>query len=206
MLQGMNYQNCIRTEEGYCAIEWKQSSTTTPDPFGIGTEAAATAAAAAATPVITTGTGDIESNDCSGTNGYIGIPNLSPDGINPIPILADAFTSTLAAGAGGFGALPFQDQVCGSDFGIDGMGTISQPLVCKLEKSTSHWSNKQYRAKKSLQRQDTHFFHSLDTGRCVKTFKPALSSNQDFKMAQAKGQCPFDPIAIKILGSIVKTS
>ena len=37
VLQGMNYQNCIRTEKGYCKIQWKQSSTTTPDPFGIGT-------------------------------------------------------------------------------------------------------------------------------------------------------------------------
>ena len=24
LLQGMNYKNCIRTEEGYCAIQWRQ--------------------------------------------------------------------------------------------------------------------------------------------------------------------------------------
>ena len=24
LLQGMNYKNCIRTEKGYCAIQWKQ--------------------------------------------------------------------------------------------------------------------------------------------------------------------------------------
>ena len=128
MLQSQNYQNCIRTEEGYCAIQWKQSSTTTPDPFQVGTEGTASAAAAATTPVITTGTNDIESNDCSGTTGYIGIPNLSPDGITPIKIFGDTFTG---AGTGGFGAITFQDQVCGSDFGIDGMVTTSQPLVCK---------------------------------------------------------------------------
>merc|ERR1719458_1915390 len=35
MLTGMYYMNCIRTEAGYCAIQWKQSTTTSPDPFGI---------------------------------------------------------------------------------------------------------------------------------------------------------------------------
>ena len=25
----------IRTEKGYCAIQWKESSTTSPDPFGL---------------------------------------------------------------------------------------------------------------------------------------------------------------------------
>merc|ERR1712088_91030 len=34
-LQAQYYTNCIRTEKGYCSIQWKQSSTTSPDPFGI---------------------------------------------------------------------------------------------------------------------------------------------------------------------------
>ena len=33
LLTGMNYQNCIRTEDGYCGIEWKQSSTTSPGKY-----------------------------------------------------------------------------------------------------------------------------------------------------------------------------
>jgi len=87
LLQGMNYKNCIRTEEGYCAIQWKQSSSTTPDPFDIGTTLTA-----------------IESNDCVALNGYISIPNLSPDGSQTIATAIQHY----------------QDRVCGSDFGIEG--------------------------------------------------------------------------------------
>ena len=29
------YTALIRTEKGYCAIQWKESSTTSPDPFGL---------------------------------------------------------------------------------------------------------------------------------------------------------------------------
>ena len=35
MLQSQIYNNCIRTEKGYCAIQWKESSTTSPDPFQV---------------------------------------------------------------------------------------------------------------------------------------------------------------------------
>ena len=35
------YNNCIRTEKGYCAIQWKESSTATPDPFQMGVIASA---------------------------------------------------------------------------------------------------------------------------------------------------------------------
>ena len=33
LTQSLEYTNCIRTEEGYCSIQWKESSTTSPDPF-----------------------------------------------------------------------------------------------------------------------------------------------------------------------------
>jgi len=93
-LQGMDYTNCIRTEDGYCKIQWKQASTTSPDPFGIGPTALVTTAA----------TADIEANTCPTTHfGYIGIPTLSPDGITAI------------SGA----SLTHQSQVCGMHFGID---------------------------------------------------------------------------------------
>merc|ERR1712079_842611 len=35
VLAGQRYNNCIRTEKGYCAIQWKESSTTSPDPFSL---------------------------------------------------------------------------------------------------------------------------------------------------------------------------
>merc|ERR1711902_174043 len=63
LLKSQYYTNCIRTEAGYCAIQWKQSSTTSPDPFGVG-----------ASP-----TTQIESNGCdaSAAGAFILIPNLS---------------------------------------------------------------------------------------------------------------------------------
>ena len=93
----------MRTEKGYCAIQWKESSTTSPDPFAIGDSP----------------TDQIESNGCSpAPNGaWIEIPNLSQDGIQKLP-------ATVASQG-------FQSQQCGSNFGIEGMGTIAQPLVSK---------------------------------------------------------------------------
>ena len=101
LLQSQYYTNCIRTEQGYCAIQWKESSSTSPDPFGVGS-------------TIT----QVESDGCDGLNGFILIPNLSQDGIQKLPI---PVSTTYA----------FQSQVCGSNFGIEGMGTIAQPLVSK---------------------------------------------------------------------------
>jgi len=108
VLQGMNYQNCVRTEKGYCKIQWKQSSTTTPDPFGIGTDLTV-----------------IESDGCAALNGYVGIPTLSPDGVLPI---STAATNTDA----------YQNQVCGGWFGIDETVTpaplvsAQQPFVMNI--------------------------------------------------------------------------
>ena len=104
LLQSQIYTNCIRTEAGYCAIQWKESSTTSPDPFGVG-----------ASP-----TTQIESNGCdaSAAGAFIFIPNMSQDGIQKLPI---PVSSTYA----------YQTQLCGSNFGIEGMGTIAQPLISK---------------------------------------------------------------------------
>jgi len=68
LLRGQIYNNCIRTELGYCAIQWKESSTTSPDPFEVGTGTA------------------IDTTACPGA--LIFIPNLSPDGISEIAGLA----------------------------------------------------------------------------------------------------------------------
>ena len=113
LLQSQIYTNCIRTEAGYCAIQWKESSTTSPDPFGVG-----------ASP-----TTQIESNGCdaSAAGAFILIPNLSPDGIQKLPVPV--------------GSQGYQSQQCGSNFGIEGMGTIAQPLVSKCHIMISQRQN-----------------------------------------------------------------
>ena len=111
ILAGQRYNNCIRTEKGYCAIQWKESSTTSPDPFSL------------------------DSISVVGSNGvgppapavlcdtaYIAIPNLSPDGIVGIPMPVGLYQS-------------WQSQVCGSNFGIEGM-SVASVLVSKFQ--TSH--------------------------------------------------------------------
>ena len=105
--------NCIRTEEGYCAIQWKESSTTSPDPFffGVadapgGTNWANTAASGAAATLC---------------GQFVFIPGLSKDGITKIPNEP--------------GVKAFQSQVCGTNFGIEmtptATGIIPEALVSK---------------------------------------------------------------------------
>ena len=107
VLLSQNYVNCIRTELGMCAIQWKVSSTTSPDPFGVGVVGAY-----------------IQSDGCdtSTVGAFVHIPNMSQDGIQKLNIgVAQPAANTLA----------FQSQQCGQYFGIDGMGTIQQPLVSR---------------------------------------------------------------------------
>ena len=107
LLNGQYYTNCIRTERGYCAIQWKISSTTSPDPFGIlGTTTAANAAGGQA-PAPT-------AYYC--TSGFIAIPDLSMDGTSGIPVPLALQT--------------FQSYMCGINFGIEGQ-TTAAALVCK---------------------------------------------------------------------------
>jgi len=104
MLASMVYNNCIRTEKGYCAIQWKESSTSPPDSFGLG---AAIASATAANVL----------NACP--LAWIAIPNLSQDGITPLT----ASSNTVTTGA-------WQSQACGTNFGIEQTGSaIASPLV-----------------------------------------------------------------------------
>merc|ERR1719445_1399206 len=98
LLRTQIYNNCIRTEAGYCAIQWKESSTTSPDPFDVGT-----------------GT----SIDATACDEFIFIPNLSPDGI-----AENSFSPVAAA---------FQGEVCGSNFGLEGMGTVASALVTRQQ-------------------------------------------------------------------------
>merc|ERR1712060_831953 len=65
-LNGMDYTNCIRTEDGYCAIEWKEKTGATPDPFQVYKTAPSSAVVV----------------DCDDQQVFI--PNLSYDGIKTL--------------------------------------------------------------------------------------------------------------------------
>ena len=81
----MQYTNCIRTEKGYCSIQYKQSSATTPDPFNFGTD------------VTTIGAG--AGLACAE---YVYIPSTSNDGVTPLnPISVQGFQTTQCGGAFG---------------------------------------------------------------------------------------------------------
>jgi len=104
MLTSQYYTNCIRTEKGYCSIQWKQSSTTSPDPFGIlGTVTTSAAASGSSTTLC--------------TSGFVAIPDLSMDGVTSI---------------GGLGVKAFQSVVCGTVFGIEAQ-TTSAALISKKQ-------------------------------------------------------------------------
>merc|ERR1712038_1458431 len=106
MLTSQYYTNCIRTEKGYCGIQWKQSSTTSPDPFGIlGTVSPAVGAEGSSTTLC--------------TSGFVHIPGLSMDGITGIPV-------PLAT------ALAFQSNMCGLAFGIEGQ-TTGAALITRVQ-------------------------------------------------------------------------
>ena len=108
----LSYTACIRTEEGYCAIQWKESSTTSPDPFGI----------LATTPGSNAAGGDVPATPPASptsyacTNGFVAIPDLSMDGITGIPVP--------------LGIQAFQSIMCGSGFGVESQ-TTPAALVCK---------------------------------------------------------------------------
>ena len=121
LLTKQRYNNCIRTEKGYCAIQWKESSTTSPDPFGVGADAIAAIGADGATAC---------------PSAHININDLSPDGINRIPACSGCPATAAAAGISTL--LAFQHTMCGINFGIEGTPSATNTaslLVCKFPKS-----------------------------------------------------------------------
>jgi len=113
LLQGMYYTNCIRTEAGYCAIQYKESTGQTPDTFDMFPNVAANAEAS--------------SGSCTVSRVYI--PNLSPDGISALPVP----TSTEA----------FISSSCGQVFGLDGtavslaLTSRTQPFIVGVYSDTT---------------------------------------------------------------------
>merc|ERR1712141_547218 len=104
LLKSQYYTNCIRTEKGYCAIQWKESSTTSPDPFDILATTPGTAAAGGSTFLC--------------TSGFVAIPDLSMDGVTGIPVP--------------LGTSAWQSYVCGSNFGVEGQA-YSTALISRKQ-------------------------------------------------------------------------
>merc|ERR1712117_516419 len=106
MLNSQYYTNCVRTEKGYCSIQWKQSSTTSPDPFGIlGTVTTSAAASGSSTTLC--------------TSGFVAIPDLSMDGISAIPVP--------------YGTQAFQSYMCGTIFGLEAQTIPATALITRQQ-------------------------------------------------------------------------
>jgi len=106
ILQAQNYNNCIREGSGYCRIQWKQSSITSPDPFQLDTQAAGSATAAG---------GSAPGGAVTCAQAYVQIPDGSDDGLTPIPTF--------------FSTWPFQPQWCGSVLGYTGVAAPLNPAT-----------------------------------------------------------------------------
>merc|ERR1719250_267170 len=113
LLQGMYYTNCIRTEAGYCGIQYKESTGQTPDTFDFfPNEATNAEASAGGCPV-----------------SFVYIPNLSSDGVSAlgIPSSTESFISVS----------------CGQVFGLDGtavslaLTTRAQPFIVGVYTDTT---------------------------------------------------------------------
>jgi len=78
LLNSMYYNNCIRTEAGYCKIQYKESTGQTPDTFGL---------------KASSGNAEASAGGCPAS--FLFIPNLSSDGINAltIPASTESFIS-----------------------------------------------------------------------------------------------------------------
>merc|ERR1711970_285540 len=113
LLQGMYYTNCVRTEAGYCGIQYKESTGQTPDTFDFfPNEASNAEASAGGCPV-----------------SFVYIPNLSSDGVSAlgIPSSTESFISVS----------------CGQVFGLDGtavslaLTTRAQPFIVGVYTDTT---------------------------------------------------------------------
>jgi len=93
LIQNQDYDNCIRQEEGYCRIQWKDDTSATPDSFQLD------AAIGAVSTDVQHGT----PTEC--TLSYVEIPDGSTNGINAIPT--------------GIDQLGFASTYCGNFLGFD---------------------------------------------------------------------------------------
>jgi len=89
LLNSMYYTNCVRTEQGFCKIQYKESTGQTPDTFDMFPDDAA---------------GVADSGGCPVSHVYI--PALSADGISPLFVDANQLEA-------------FISHQCGGIFGLD---------------------------------------------------------------------------------------
>merc|ERR1712037_518152 len=107
ILQGQDYDNCIRQEEGNCRIQWQQNLATDPDSFQMDTAAGTVATIAyAATPTPTTAAG------CA--LAYVRIPDGSFDGVTPL--------------GSGLSTVAFQNVFCG-DVVATAISTVAMSIT-----------------------------------------------------------------------------
>ena len=103
--------NCIRQEKGYCRIQYKESSISSPDPFQLDTQAPTASMTAAGGQYPPTPT----AVPCYLT--YVTIPQGSEDGVT---ILNAQFST-----------IPFQNEWCGSSLGYTNKA-FPMSVVCKF--------------------------------------------------------------------------
>ena len=121
-------ENCVRTNKGYCRIQWQESPGTTPDTFQLDTFDVVAAIAANQNPVATTiAAGGVHSPDPADPTtlaqiacplAYVQIPEGSINGITPLPIPPSGWA--------------FQSQYCGGVLGLTNDGAIiPTAITCK---------------------------------------------------------------------------
>ena len=120
-------ENCIRTNKGYCRIQWQESPGTTPDTFQLDTQDVVAAIAGGVAAADTLALGGVHSPDPADPTtlaqiacplAYVQIPEGSINGITPLPIPPSGWA--------------FQSQYCGGVLGLTNDGAIiPTAITCK---------------------------------------------------------------------------
>ena len=116
-LSPVSLDNCIRQEKGYCRIQYKESSMTSPDPFQLDTSILD---ATLGTTTSTTAAGGLYPPTPTAVPcvlSYVTIPQGSEDGVTILNTL--------------FSTIPFQSQWCGSSLGYTNKA-FPMSVTCKF--------------------------------------------------------------------------
>ena len=120
-------ENCVRTNKGYCRIQWQESPGTTPDTFQLDTRdiVAGTADTLALGGVLSPDPADpttLVAIACALS--YVQIPDGSVNGITPLPLPPSGWA--------------FQSQYCGALLGLHGT-TAPTAITCKSSKHNGRY-------------------------------------------------------------------
>ena len=120
-------ENCVRTNKGYCRIQWQESPGTTPDTFQLDTQDAAAGAAS------TMAAGGVHSPTPADPTmlaqiacplAYVQIPDGSINGLTPLPLPPSGWA--------------YQSQYCGGLLGLTdaaGGAAIPSAITCNARVS-----------------------------------------------------------------------